>query len=368
MASPQEKLAGSLEALRGLQERGIVAIRSRERSRVYRERLVKNGFLKEVMKGWYIPARPDEIPGDSTAWYASFWDFCADYLAERFGKDWCLSPEQSLLLHAGNRTVPTQLLVRTPKGGNKPTTLPHGTSLFDVRYPVPKESEVVECDGLRLYSVAAALIACPERFFRQAATDARAALATVKNSTDVLALLLEGGHSTIAGRLAGAFRNAGRDRVADEIVSTMDAAGYSVRESDPFESKPALTLITPTRETSPHVNRLRLMWQDMRQPVLDAFPSPPGLTTVLSDELRSVHYRSETHQHGTRQLLRDPRPRKSRKVSTEIYGSKSQGVPPHSPASVNFVSLLSSHFASSQITKHVTPQSEKLPALHHATP
>ena len=288
MASPQEKLAGSLEALRGLQERGIVAIRSRDLSRVYRERLVKNGFLKEVMKGWYIPARPDEIPGDSTAWYASFWDFCADYLAERFGKDWCLSPEQSLLLHAGNRTVPTQLLVRTPKGGNKPTTLPHGTSLFDVRYPVPKESEVVECDGLRLYSVAAALIACPERFFRQAATDARAALATVKHSSDVLALLLEGGHSTIAGRLAGAFRNAGRDRVADEIVSTMDAAGYSVRESDPFESKPAVTLMTPTRETSPHVNRLRLMWQDMRQPVLDAFPSPPGIPDDPNAYLKAV--------------------------------------------------------------------------------
>ena len=63
MASPQEKLAGSLEALRGLQGRGIVAIKSRDLGRIHRERLVKNGFLKEVMKGWYIPARPDEVPG-----------------------------------------------------------------------------------------------------------------------------------------------------------------------------------------------------------------------------------------------------------------------------------------------------------------
>ncbi len=97
MAGPQEKLAESLEALRGLQERGVVAIRSRDLSRIHRERLVKNGFLKQVMKGWYIPACPDEVPGDSTAWYASFWNFCAAYLAKRFGKDWCLSPEQSLL-------------------------------------------------------------------------------------------------------------------------------------------------------------------------------------------------------------------------------------------------------------------------------
>jgi hypothetical protein len=163
-----------------------------------------------VIKGWYIPARPDGASGDSTPWYASFWDFCAAYLSSRFGKDWCLSPEQSLSLHAGNRAVPAQLLVRTPRGGNKPTALPHGTSLFDVRYAMPKDSEVVERDGLRLFSVPAALVAVSAQHFRRAATDVRGAMASVKDASDVLAVLLEGGHSTIAGRLAGAFRNAGR--------------------------------------------------------------------------------------------------------------------------------------------------------------
>ena len=123
MASPQEKLAESLQTLRALQERGAIAVRSRDLSRTHRERLVKNGFLKEVMRGWYIPSRPDETPGDSTTWYASFWGFCATYLRGRFDNDWCLSPEQSLFLHTGNQTVPKQLLVRSPKGGNKPITL-----------------------------------------------------------------------------------------------------------------------------------------------------------------------------------------------------------------------------------------------------
>jgi hypothetical protein len=41
-------------------------------------------------------------------------------LNDRFGKDWCLSPEHSLNLHLGNWTVPKQLLVRTLQGGNKP--------------------------------------------------------------------------------------------------------------------------------------------------------------------------------------------------------------------------------------------------------
>jgi hypothetical protein len=69
---------------------------------MHRERLLANGFLREVIKGWYIPSRPDEIKGESTSWYASFWRFSAAYLETRFGGTWSISPEQSLSLHAGN--------------------------------------------------------------------------------------------------------------------------------------------------------------------------------------------------------------------------------------------------------------------------
>jgi hypothetical protein len=274
MATPQEKLAESLQALHELQGRGVTAIRSRDLSRTHRERLLASGFLREVIKGWYIASRPDETPGDSTAWYASFWDFCGSYLATRFGEEWCLSPEQSLALHAGNRAVPAQLLVRTPRGDNKPTPLPHNTSLFDVRHAMPPDGEVVADDGLRLFSVPAALAAVPEQHFRRAPTDVRAAMARVKDASDVLAVLLAGGRSTVAGRLAGAFRNAGSARIADEILRTMEAAGYDVRESDPFEDRPGIVLAG--REAPPYVNRLRLMWDAMRAPVLQAFPVAPG--------------------------------------------------------------------------------------------
>src|SRR5271165_4503621 len=110
MPAPSEKLAQSLEILGNLQNsNGIAAVRARDLSRTHRERLLANGFLQEVIKGWYIPSRPDEVKGESTAWYALFWRFCAVYLEARFGKEWCLSPEQSLSLHGGNRTVPRQL-------------------------------------------------------------------------------------------------------------------------------------------------------------------------------------------------------------------------------------------------------------------
>ena len=58
MATPNEKLAESLAKLKVLQKGGRRVIRSNELSRVHRERLVANGFMQEVIKGWLISAGP----------------------------------------------------------------------------------------------------------------------------------------------------------------------------------------------------------------------------------------------------------------------------------------------------------------------
>jgi len=286
MAKPSEKLAESLEILHQLQERGVVAIRSADLTRTHRERLCKNGFLQEVIKGWYIPARPNETAGESTAWYATFWLFCAAYLKHRKDQDWCLSPEQSLLLHAENWTVPKQLLVRASKARNNITVLPHDTSLLDIRAALPDNKDIVVKDGLYLFALPAALIACAPGFFKQNPTDMRAVLSIVRDASEVLERLLEGGHSTIAGRLAGAFRNIGRERIADEIIDTMRSAGYEVRENDPFETQIPAALAA--QEQSPYVNRIRLMWQAMRGQIIERFPIAPGLPKNIKAYLKHV--------------------------------------------------------------------------------
>jgi hypothetical protein len=269
-----------------MQDRDIVAVRSSDLTRTHRERLVKNGFLRQVMKGWYIPVQPDEAKGDSTAWYTCFWYFCAAYLEARFGTSWSLSPEQSLLLHVGNLTVPRQLLVRSPKARNKITALPHDTSLFDIRATLPGTGQNVETNGLRLFSLPAALVSCRPGYFTQRATDARAALAMVHDVSDLLGLLLEGGRTSVAGRLAGAFRNIGRDRMADDIVKTMQAAGFDVREKNPF-ADPVNIILSP-RQPSPYVNRIRLMWERMREPVLQQFPATPGMPYDIDAYLKAT--------------------------------------------------------------------------------
>lgn len=286
MATPADKLAQSLDALKLLQDARAVAIRASDLTRVHRERLLRNGFIREVMKGWYIPGRPDGRAGESTDWYASFWPFCATYLTERFGDGWCLGAEHSIALHTGNWNVPRQLLVRATRGGNKPTGLLHNTSIFDVRLEVPPAEDVVVVDGLRLMRLPAALIACAPGHFAAHPVEMRAALAMIADASDVLGRLLGGGHSSIAGRLAGAFRNIGRDQVADTITATMRTAGYTVNETDPFNDRPPVAI--GQRETSPAVNRLRMSWADMRGAVLERFPPAPGLPADVGAYLHQV--------------------------------------------------------------------------------
>lgn len=286
MAKPHEKLAESLEVLRSLQERGVIAVRASDLTRTHRERLLKKGFLQKIKKGWYIPVNPGELPGESTVWYASFWSFCAAYLNARFEEKWSLSPEQSLLLHVGNYRVPRQLLVRSPMAGNKITDFPHGTSIFEIRAALPGKGNVVVTDDLRLFSISAGLVNCGPGFFLQNETDARAALAMVKDASELLPFLLEEGRTTVAGRLSGGFRNIGRDRIADDIVKAMQAADYNVREKDPFEHP--IHLRSPLQEVSPYVNRIQLMWKKMRETVIRNFPSPPGRPIDISAYLKTA--------------------------------------------------------------------------------
>jgi len=287
MATPAEKLAESLVELKKLQnERGIAIIKADDLSRTHKERLIENGFIREVIKGWYISCPSDEKQGETTSWYVSFWIFISSYINTRFAKEWCLSPEQSLSLHSGNFMVPPQLLIRSPKASNNKVNLLHGTSVFDSKVEIPHQKERKEIEGVQVYPLEAGLVAVGADFYMRHPTDARTCLAMVKDSSDVLAKLLDGGKSVVAGRLSGAFRNIGNNKIANNILVTMKSAGYDVRETDPFIEKMEVEL--SSREASPYVNRIKIMWKQMRDVVIEYFPDTPKEELSVNDYLKQV--------------------------------------------------------------------------------
>lgn len=91
---------------------------------------------------------------------------------------------------------------------------------------MPNNKELVTLDGMNVYSLVSGLMAVNADFFTRYSTDARTCLAMVKDASEILAKLLDGGKSVVAGRLTGAFRNIGNDKIADEISNTMKSAEY----------------------------------------------------------------------------------------------------------------------------------------------
>jgi hypothetical protein len=296
MATPNEKLAASLSLLRDLQQGGRRVFRSDDFTRVHRERLIENGFLQEVTKGWLISASPQARKGDSTPWYASFWEFCARYSADRFGDAWHLSAEQSLWIHGEKTSIPRQVVVSSPKATNHSIELLFGTSIYNLKEAeMPPAENLVMRDGLRLFSPATSLIGVAESFFARNPVETQVVLGSITDISELLRPLLNGGHTAKAGYIAGALRETGRPKQADEVVSVMKSAGYDVRDKNPFEAGRAF--VQTQAVAAPIVTRLQMLWGMMREDVIAAFPKAPGLPKDQKAYLRSVDeiYRSDAY-------------------------------------------------------------------------
>ncbi len=287
MAKPNEKLAEALRAIKKLQDKHNGVIESSDLKDTHRSVLVEEGFLRPVIKGWYVCSNPRDDQGDSTAWYASFWAFLSGYLGKRFGKRYCLNVEASILLHTHCTVVPRQITVITKEGGTSVLKLPHDSSalIYADEKNVPKNR--IEVNGLQVIPLPEVLCRLGPRFFRNNPREAEIALNLIRDPGDLLTILLAGeGMPSSAGRLAGALRFVGRGTDADRVIETMQRAKHNVRESNPFESY-APTLGN-SRERSPYAMRIESMWAGWRNDVLLVFPSAPGLPEAPNAYLSDV--------------------------------------------------------------------------------
>ncbi len=283
----QRNLSNALRVLKILQDAGKSIVHTEDLDRTAREALVANGFLRPVIKGWYMPSRPDEEDGDSTAWYANALEFVGRYCTHRFGDAWCLSPDFSIRIQTGNTSLPQQVLVHAPGGQNSLIQLPGNHSILDYRASaLPDKQHLTVVLGVRLMTMEYALTRVPQAFFVTYANDAQIALASLKDASGLARILLEGNQPVVAGRLAAGLRSCGRDEMADDIVSTMKRAGHAVSEADPFQTPP--TYLHATRAEPPAVTRIRLMWAQMREQVIAAFPPEPGLPEDADAYLKQV--------------------------------------------------------------------------------
>jgi Fic/DOC family len=289
MTAPNIKLASSLEKLRSLQLAGKVVLRSIDLSRTHIERLVNTGFLRLIVKGWYMPSRPEEQVGDTTTWFASMRDFVRGYCDARFGEDWHVNAELSLKLQTGATSLPLQIQIHSKAASNNNLLLPAGTSLFDYRVKdmIPAQQRTIT-QNLRAMTLEAALVRVSPNVWQSDPLTLRLALQLLKDSSELNRVLLGGDHSVVAGRIAGGLRAVGRIDLAADVLATMRSAGYTVAETNPFAAP-----IAPMRQRpeSPYCARIRAMWEHMRPDVLQAWTTPARTRTPINEYLAEAEER-----------------------------------------------------------------------------
>ena len=284
------KLSEALKTLKKLQDKHHGVIESKDLADSQRVLLLETGFIRSVMKGWYICSNPSDHDGDSTAWYTNYWAFMSGYLAKRFGKRYCLNAEASLLLHTGSTTVPKQITIVSKDGGTSIVKLPFDTSLVIYQDEKRVSKTRTEIRGLQVLPIAEALCMVGPQFFINHPMEAEIGLAMVRDPAELLAILLMGNClPTAAARLAGALTFTNRKDDGERIIKALGKAGHPIQAKNPFEL-PEPT-ISQSREKSPYVLRIRSMWATWREDVIQNFPKAPGIPKSPAAYLKQIQER-----------------------------------------------------------------------------
>ena len=264
MPQRQNKLVTFLNLLQSIQKGGTTAIHSSTLSRTHKDRLLEFGFLRKVIKGWYRGSSPDAFDFDDSGWLVVYWNFMSEYLEHRFGNSWCLSPEQSILLYAGNNSPPNQLIVRATTASNNITQFPFETSLFEVKARTAIDDEVLVVDNLRLFLPELALTLVREDFLDLRPIDTETTLTSNIDQDLLIDNIQTANRRSLAVRLADAFDKVGSSDLAERIRIAMD-----IKIVARFGEKPHLPIV-PNQHTlliSPHANRIKVLWESMSESI-----------------------------------------------------------------------------------------------------
>lgn len=301
----QQKLAKALAELHQVlgSEQGVV--RGKQIKNATRVLLLERGYLREILKGWYFVSDPLAEPGDTTPFFANYWEYLASYLTERFGNDYCLTAEHSLLRQAHHNVVPKQVNVMLAVNQSQIQELAFGHSVAlypgGKSFPAPADQESLM--GVRCMSAPYCLVMLNPRYFKDYAREVQIVMGKVDDPSTIAALVDI--NATGVARLVSAYRRIGRNEFAEGILQQlsglkaqlqwrlMPAGGRDVEtkttlnvDDDPFAGEPVYQLGTPGR--SPLYNRIKVLWAQHREAVLANRPQQSRVEMTTDDYLARV--------------------------------------------------------------------------------
>lgn len=280
----QEKLASALQEAQTHAVDNIV--QSSALTGPNRTLLVKEGFLKLIIKSWYLLDADIgvSVAGDSVLWYEGLWSFIGQYVSSKYAGGYWLSPVDSLNVQTSNTTLPKQLIINTTAKASNIISLPKGLSLCVVGGgKLPSTLELKQ--GVMVHTLESALAnLLPKNFIDTGAIQ----IGLTKSDTSQLALGIADNRNMKSGnRLLGAYFELGMDTEAEMFKTQVRAlAGLELKPSNPFEHKP--NRFTVEHREAPSAMRVRQLWANFRGDIVAEFEGVQPSSAFYKTDIETV--------------------------------------------------------------------------------
>ena len=240
-----------------------------------RSLLTKNGYLKKIIRSWYLLDADllAEKAGESALWFESIWSFIGQYLAEKFGADYYLSPEASLDLLTGNNALPKQVIAFTKNATPTNVLLPNSMSLLILGSPKEPYQTISYKDSVFTHSLESALVECAPKIYTSNPISVQLAI----KSADLNKLseaILPKKNANSGNRIINALAALEMKQESRNLETVMKGAGLDIsKKVNPFEE--VLIPLGGRRGESPSSLRVRTLWNKLRTPVIEVFDDFP---------------------------------------------------------------------------------------------
>lgn len=291
-----KKLAEALEKARKLTEiNACQVIYSSQLERKDRELLQRMGWLERLIRGWYLLVRPDIASGDTTPWFSNFWDFLRLYLSRRYGDNYILSAESSLILHTESSLIPQQVVVQVLDGGAGLVTLPFGSSIYSY---IDKKQDYKEAElkkGLKALPLQKCLVRISQSYFVRHKEEVCVSLSLLDSITPLVQEVVEGEHKAAADRLSGALQEVGMQKESEQFITLLSRGGMKISPENPFVEKVSLI----KRQSSPCASRIYMGWNFYREKILELLEGKKFQKLDRKEYLKSAQeYHQEDAYHS----------------------------------------------------------------------
>ena len=182
----------------------------------------------------------------------------------QYQEQWCLSADCSLDFYSGDTLVPEDLVIRSASAQGIVLELPFNTFLVQVQGDIPADTVREERYGVRLFPLPMALMKATDDYFDHHTTEARACLAKLTDTSDIIGIAKAEHLPDRALMFATELHNFGHPEMADTIK---DAISKYMKEAEEVYF-PQNDMPLRMKGTATAGNRIRLLWRNLRHRIL----------------------------------------------------------------------------------------------------